>query len=48
MKIKSIFRKFAYWDRVFQFPDGHPKIEYNLAWRRKYMPRVKSTNDLIF
>lgn len=35
--MKSIFSMFAYWDRVHQFPDGHIKIERNLAWRRKYI-----------
>lgn len=28
---------FAYWDRVHQFPNGHIKVENNLAWRRKHM-----------
>lgn len=36
-RIKSIFSMFAYWDRVHQFPDGHIKVENNLAWRRKHM-----------
>lgn len=35
--MKSIFSMFAYWDRVHQFPDGHIKVENNLAWRRKHM-----------
>ena len=30
-RIKSIFSMFAYWDRVHQFPDGHIKVENNLA-----------------
>lgn len=36
-RMKSIFSMFAYWDRVHQFPDGHIKVENNLAWRRKHM-----------
>lgn len=26
---------FAYWDRVHQFPDGHIKVENNLAYERR-------------
>ena len=29
--MKTIFSMFAYWDRVQQFPDGHIKVENNLA-----------------
>lgn len=43
---KSIFSMFAYWDRVHQFPDGHIKVENNLAWRRKYL-HVRSSNKQI-
>lgn len=40
---------FAYWDRVHQFPDGHIKVENNLAWRRKYLHVRSSRNkQLIF
>lgn len=45
-RIKSIFSMFAYWDRVHQFPDGHIKVENNLAWRRKHM-HVRSSNKQI-
>ena len=44
--MKSIFSMFAYWDRVHQFPDGHIKVENNLAWRRKHM-HVRSSNKQI-
>ena len=37
---------FAYLDRVHQFPDGHIKVENNLAWRRKHM-HVRSSNKQI-
>ena len=37
---------FAYWDRVRQFPDGHIKVENNLALRRKHM-HVRSSNNQI-
>lgn len=37
---------FAYWDRVHQFPDGHIKVENNLAWRRKHM-HFRSSNKKI-
>ena len=48
-RIKSIFSMFAYWDRVHQFPDGHIKVENNLAWRRKYLHVARSRNkQLIF
>lgn len=46
--MKSIFAKFAYWDRVHQFPDGHIKVERNLAWRRKYLRRGKRVEKLNF
>lgn len=45
-RMKSIFSMFAYWDRVHQFPDGHIKVENNLAWRRKYL-HVRSSNKQI-
>ena len=45
-RIKSIFSMFAYWDRVHQFPDGHIKVENNLAWRRKHM-HFRSSNKKI-
>ena len=45
-RIKSIFSMFGYWDRVHQFPDGHIKVENNLAWRRKHM-HVRSSNNQI-
>ena len=44
--MKSIFSMFAYWDRVHQFPDGHIKVENNLAWRRKHM-HFRSSNKKI-
>ena len=37
---------FAYWDRVYQFPDRHIKVERNLAWRRKYL-HFRSSNKQI-
>ena len=45
-RMKSIFSMFAYWDRVHQFPDGHIKVENNLAWRRKHM-HFRSSNKKI-
>lgn len=45
-RMKSIFSMFAYWDRLHQFPDGHIKVENNLAWRRKYL-HVRSSNKQI-
>ena len=46
--MKSIFSMFAYWDREHQFPDGHIKVERNLAWRRKYLHVRNSNKQLIF
>lgn len=46
--MKSIFSMFAYWDRVHQFPDGHIKVERNLAWRRKYLHARNRNKQLIF
>lgn len=47
-KMKSIFSMFAYWDRVHQFPDGHIKVERNLAWRRKHLHACNRNKQLIF
>lgn len=46
--MKSVFSMFAYWDRVHQFPDGHIKVERNLAWRRKYLHARSRNKQLIF
>lgn len=46
--MKSIFSMFAYWDRVHQFPDGHIKVENNLAWRRKHMHFRSSNKKYLF
>lgn len=46
--MKTIFSMFAYWDRVQQFPDGHIKVENNLAWRRKYLHVLSRNKQLIF
>ena len=37
---------FAYWVRAHQLPNGHIKVENNLAWRRKHM-HVRSSNNQI-
>lgn len=47
-RMKSIFSMFAYWDRVHQFPDGHIKVENNLAWRRKHLHVLSRNKQLIF
>ena len=47
-RMKSIFSMFAYWDRVHQFPDGHIKVENNLAWWRKHMHIRNSKKKYLF
>lgn len=44
--VKTIGLEFVKDDRVHQFPDGHIKVENNLAWRRKHM-HFRSSNKKI-